>query len=124
MTTFSEVEELVNYCYKKEISLIGIDFQNFGFDENLQKKILYQDDLSESEEKQLENIQMKREKYHLKKIKEYNNPLVILGSWHLREDSLLRKELSDYVIYGPLDKKGNLIFQPTENIRFGELTND
>src|SRR3989344_3891932 len=39
MTSFDEVEKLIKLCFEKKIKLIGIDFHNFGFDENLQKKI-------------------------------------------------------------------------------------
>jgi len=121
MTKFSEVESLVLFCQKMKIPIIGIDFRNFGFDENLQKKILHQDELSEAEEKQLANIQTKRELHHLEKIQEYSNPLIILGSWHLRTDSVLRKELSNYIIYGPLDEKQELIFEPSSFYSFGKL---
>ena len=51
MTSFGEVEKLIKLCFEKKIKLIGIDFHNFGFDENLQKKIKNQKELQKKRKK-------------------------------------------------------------------------
>lgn len=128
MTSFDEIKELVNFCFNKKIKLIGIDFHNFGFDVNLQKKIKNQEKLTYEEEKEINKITNLREKHHLSKILEYKEkttkPLVIiLGCWHLRENSLLRRELKNYKIITPLDKNGKVLFEPDEKreIKYGEI---
>ena len=131
MTSFDEVKELANFCFNKKIKLIGIDFHNFGFDTNLQRKIKNQEELTSEEEKELNKIINLREKHHLSKILEYkektNKPLVIIiGCWHLRGNSLLRKELKNYKIIAPLDKNGKVLFEPDEKkkIKYGEIVSD
>lgn len=128
MTSFDEVKELVNFCFSKKIKLIGIDFHNFGFDTDLQRKIKNQEELTSEEEKELNRIINLREKHHLSKILEYKEktikPLVIiLGCWHLRKNSLLRKKLKNYKIIAPLDKNGEVLFEPDEKekIKYGEI---
>lgn len=120
MTSFNEVEKLIRFCYEKEIKLIGIDLPNFGFDKVLQEKIKKQEKLSEEEEKEINEIIKIRQETHLKKILEYkektNKPLIIiLGSWHLRENSLLRNFLNNYKIFFPCDEKGHLLIEPSES---------
>ncbi len=82
MTSFNEVEKLIKLCFEKKIKLIGIDFHNFGFDENLQKKIKNQKKLTREEEEKLNDLVEKREKYHLSKILEYKSktklPIIII----------------------------------------------
>lgn len=117
MTSFNEVEKLINLCNNRGIKLIGIDLPNFGFDEILQGKIKRQEELSKEEENKLEEILKLRDKLHLQKILEYkkktDKPLIIiLGSWHLRENSLLRNSLNNYKIFFPCDEKGNLLIEP------------
>ena len=130
MTSFDEVEKLVRLCFNKKIKLVGIDFHNFGFDKNLQKKIKNQEELTKEEEELLEKLTKKREKHHLSKILEYKskakNPLVIiLGCWHLRKDSLLRKRLKNYKIIAPLDENGEVLFEPSnKEIKYGEIVSN
>ncbi|GEM_PF-1331430 len=128
MTSFDEVEKLVRLCFNKKIKLIGIDFHNFGFDDNLQKKIKNQEELTKEEEEGLDKIVKERERYHLSKILEYkkktSRPIVIiLGCWHLREESLLRKGLKNYKIIAPIDKNGKILFASAKNkeIGYGEI---
>ena len=127
MTSFDEVEKLVRLCFNKKIKLVGIDFHNFGFDKNLQKKIKNQEELTKEEEELLEKITKKREKHHLSKILEYKSktklPItIILGCWHLRKDSLLRKRLKNYKIIAPLDENGEVLFEPSnKEIKYGEI---
>jgi hypothetical protein len=127
MTSFNEVEKLLNLCFEKKIKLIGIDFHNFGFDENLQKKIKNQEKLTKEEEEILEELTKKREKYHLSKILEYKSKtklpiIIILGCWHLRKDSLLRRRLENYKIIAPLDENGEVLFEPSnKEIKYREI---
>ncbi len=128
MTPFNEVKKLIRLCLDNKISLIGIDFPNFGFDDCLQEKIKNKKELTKEEEGKLNDLIKKREKYHLSKILDYkektNRPLVvILGCWHLRESSLLRKKLKSYKIIAPIDDKGKVLFAPNKNneIKYGEI---
>jgi len=127
MTSFDEVEKLIKLCFEKKIKLIGIDFYNFGLDENLQRKIKNQKELTKEDEERLNKIVEEREKLHLSKILEYKSktkrPLVIiLGCWHLKENSLLRKKLKNYKIIAPLDENGEVLFEPNNSeIKYGEI---
>jgi hypothetical protein len=127
MTSFVEVEKLIKLCSEKKIKLIGIDFHNFGFDKNLQSKIKNQKELTNEEEEKLNKLVEKREKHHLLKILEYKSKtklpiIIILGCWHLRKDSLLRKRLENYKIIAPLDKNGEVLFEPSnKKIKYGEI---
>jgi hypothetical protein len=48
--------------------------------------------------------------------------IIILGCWHLRKDSLLRKRLENYKIIAPLDKNGEVLFEPSnKKIKYGEI---
>lgn len=129
MTSFEEVGRLVKFCFNKKIKLIGIDFYNFGFNEGLQRKIKNQEKLTKKEEKEINNIIKLREEHHLSKILEYkektNKPLVIIiGCWHLRENSLLRKKLRNYKIITICDKNGKILLGPKkgEKIKYCEIT--
>ena len=128
MTSFNEVEDLIKLCFEKKISLIGIDFYNFGFDKNLQNKIKNQKELTKKEEEVLEKRIAKREQRHLSKILGYKEKttkpiVVIIGCWHLRKDSLLRKRLKNYKIIAPLDENKEVLFEPNKNkkIEYGEI---
>ena len=120
MTSFDETKNLIKLCNNKDIKLIGIDLANFGFDFALQEKIKRQEKLSKEEENKIEEILKLRDKIDLEKIIEYKSktkcPLVIIiGSWHLIENSFLRNALDNYKIFFPCDKKGNLLIEPTKD---------
>jgi len=127
MTSFDEVEKLIKFCFDKKINLIGIDFHNFGFDQDLKKKIKNREELTKGEEEKLNKIVEEREKLHLSKILDYKSktklPLVIiLGCWHLRENSLLRRKLKKYKVIAPLDENGEVLFEPNNGeIKYGEI---
>lgn len=129
MTSFNEVKKLVKLCFEKDIKLIGIDFRNFGFDEVIQRKIKNQEKVSKREEEEISKILKSREEKHLKEIlyyqKKTKTPLVIiLGCWHLRENSLLRNKLKNYKVILPCDKQGNFLFSPEgnkEDINYKEI---
>ena len=84
--------------------------------------------MNPGEIKETEEILEKRVENHLKKIEEFltktEKPLVvILGAWHLRENSVLRSRLSSYKIIAPCDNKGNLLIGPPKGnkIRYCEI---
>lgn len=130
MTSFDGVEKLIVFCFESKINLIGIDFYNFGFDKDLQSKIKNQKELTKEEEKTLDEIIKKREEHHLSKILEYKEKtkrpiVVIVGCWHLRKDSLLRKKLKNYKIIAPLDENGEVLFKPRDKkIEYGEIVSN
>ena len=99
---FKKMKPLVELCKRLKINLIGIDFKEFGFDDRFKKVINGGRMPSKEEEIKINEIIRKRENHHLKIIKQYQNstkrPLVILiGTWHLRKDSLLMKDLDNYL---------------------------
>ena len=129
MVSFKEVKELIKLCYKKNINLIGIDLKNFGFNKQMQNKIKKQEELNTKEQKELEEILKKREEKNIKIIKRYlkktSKPIIVLlGAWHLRENSLIRKSFKGYKIIFPSDEKGNILIEPPKksyDIKYGEL---
>ena len=125
MTSFSRIKDLIELCCRRKIKLVGIDFRNFGFNEELQKKIKNQQKISAEEEKEIDKIISDRENRHLKFLEEYKNKstkpiIVILGSWHLRKKSPIFEELDNYKLIFPCDEKGNLVFEPKDNISWCE----
>jgi len=128
MTSFDEVKKLIRLCFDKNIKLIGIDFHNLGFDDNLQKKIKNQEKLTKEEKGKLDKITKLREKNHLSKILKYKKKtsrsiIIIIGCWHLRKGSLLIKKLKNYKVILPCDKMGNPLFAPNKNkgIKYTEM---
>ena len=120
MVSFEEVNDLINLCNKKDINLIGIDLENFGFDKSLQKKIKNNIALSEDEEFKMNEILKRRSEHQLKMIKDFKKKtekpiIIIVGSWHLRKDSLLMKSLDNYKVIFPCDSKGSLLIEPPKN---------
>lgn len=125
MTPFSEVESLARLCRKKNIKLVGIDFENFGFSREVGEKIKNNGTFSKEEEAEVGDLVLKRETHQLSKIKEYlgkskKTILVFLGSWYLRDDSPILKEISNSKLIFPANKNGDLVFEPTEDILYGE----
>ena len=112
LVSFEEVKNLVLLCQKNRIKLIGMDFTNFGFNKEVNPVIKGQKSPTKFQEKQIEDILKKREIKHLETINNYNpktkKPIVILlGSWYLKEDSLLMTSLNNYIAYFPRDAEGN-----------------
>jgi len=129
MTKYNEVYELVKLCHKKNIPLIGIDFKNYGFNSYFQEIIQGEKEPSKKDENQIKTIIKKRQKHHLNKLKNYPGKiLVLLGSWHLREDSYLCKNLDNYTIIYPSDSQGRMILGPgeikKEDIKYSERTSN
>ncbi|MBI4116992.1 hypothetical protein HY449_04590 [Candidatus Pacearchaeota archaeon] len=119
MTSFSIVKDLIELCHIKGIKLIGIDFKNFGFNENLQHKIINQQEPSLEEKEEINKIVIERENKHSEMLQKYKNKsikpiVVILGAWHLRNGSPIFKDLNNYKLIFPCDKEGNIIFEPTD----------
>lgn len=129
MVSFNEIKKLIKLCYQKNIKLIGIDFKNFGFNKQIQNKIKKQEELNKKEQNELEEILKKREENHIKIIKRYlkktSKPIIVLlGAWHLKENSLIRKSFKGYKVIFPSDEKGNMLIEPqkkSDNIKYGEL---
>ncbi|MDO8516636.1 MAG: hypothetical protein Q7S33_00780 [Nanoarchaeota archaeon] len=130
--SFEELEPLIKLCDNKNIKIIGMDLPNFGFDEDLQSKIKNQKNLTKEDQIKLKDILKVREETHISKIKEYlnktNKPLlIIVGSWHLRKNSHLRKNFSNYKVIYPSNLKGKLLTKPPKNIKdfkYSEETNE
>jgi len=116
---FPRLNKIINLCEKESVNLIGIDFKNFGLTRHLQEIINKKLIPSIEDNENFDKIIMRRERLHIKKINEYktktNKPLVIiLGAWHLREDSLIRKYFNRFKIIYPSDKSGKLVIEPTD----------
>lgn len=108
------VQKTINFCYKKKLPLIGIDFKNYLLNKYLIDKIHLNKRLSIKEKIILKKIMRKRENHHVKLIEKYNKlsegPILIcLGSWHLRRNSILVKKFKGTKIIFPSDKNGNLL---------------
>lgn len=120
MVDFSEIEDLILLCYQKNIKLIGIDLKNFGFDEHLQKVFKSFWEINKSDERRIKEIVKRREFLHLEKINFYKNKtdksiIIILGTWYLRVNSLLMKNLDNYITFLPCDKERNILLKPIKN---------
>jgi hypothetical protein len=123
MTSVEEVKELIKLCNKNKIKLIGIDFQNFLLDLKQQTAVKKHRKVSEEEEKEFEDIALRRENKHVKMIEKYlaisRKPVVVIvGAWHLRENSQIRKEFEGFdegckLIY-PVNAAGNQVLGPTK----------
>jgi len=73
--------------------------------------------LSKSEDKKLSQILRKREFHQLNVIKRYvhksDKPVIIItGAWHLRTDSVILTNLSDYSLILPCNERGDLLIKP------------
>lgn len=118
MNSFSEIKDLIELCNKRNIKLIGMDIRNFGFNENLQIKIKNQLEPSSKEQEEIDKIIIERERKHAEMLKKYKDKstkpvIVIIGSWHLRENSPILKGLNNYRMIFPCGGKGNMILGPT-----------
>lgn len=126
MTSFKDVEKIVNICYDKKIKLIGIDLENFGFNKNLINKINNNIEITKEEEIEIDKILEERENYQIKKILEYQNKgskpiLVFLGAWHLRNNSSIYKKITNSKIIFPADENGDIVLADTkEKITYEE----
>jgi len=114
---FKDLKKLILLCSEKKISLIGMDLNHFGFNKILQNKIRKKEPFTDEEELELKKILEKRSHHHLKIIRKYKNKtkkpiIVIIGSWHLQENSPLMKSLDNYKVILPCDKKGKLLIEP------------
>lgn len=127
MTSMEEVKELIKLCHKKNIKLIGIDFENFLIGRKLQTKINRNMNLTEDEEKELESLALRRENKHVKMIGKYlelsRKPIVvIIGAWHFRKNSQIRRTFDHYILYYLSNPKGEMVLGPTkEKLEWKEL---
>ncbi len=120
MVEFEEMRPLIELCYKKKIKLIGIDFYNFGFNDKLQRIVKNEIKPLKKDIKKIEELIKQREKRHLKILRDFENKsekpiLVLIGSWHLRENSLIMKSLKNYKVIFPCDKTGKMLIKPSKD---------
>ena len=125
---FKEQAELMELCRKRDIKLIGIDFKDFGFDQRIQSIIKGEVHPTKKELAIIKGIVKERSKHHINMIKHFllitSKPLiVIVGSWHLRKQSQLRKTFKKYLAIYPIDEKGNILTdsRKIENINYLEI---
>ena len=116
---FKDQKQLINLCKKHGIKLIGMDLKNFGFNKKLQSIVNGNLKPTKKDLQKIKEIVNKRSKHHISIIKAYlrktNKPVVIIiGSWHLRNNSLLRYSFSDYLAICPVDKNGKIITSPRQ----------
>lgn len=119
MVSFKEVQDLIELCYKKGIKLIDMDLRNFGFDSKLQATIKNGKKVSKKDEIKIDSIIKKRQLRQLEIIKKYKSiatkPLVIiLGTWHLQENSILMNSLNNYIVIYPCDNNGSILLKPSK----------
>ncbi len=119
MTTMEEVKELIKLCHKKNIKLIGIDFENFLIERKLQTKVNRDMKLTKEEEEELTDLAYRRENKHVKMVGKFleisRRPLVvILGAWHLRRNSQIRKSFDHYKLVYLSNPKGEMVLGPTK----------
>jgi hypothetical protein len=119
MVDFGKMKSLIELCYKKNIKLIGIDLPNFGFNDKLQGIVNGKVKPSKEDIKEIREIVKQREKKHLEVLKKFENKsekpiLVLIGSWHLRENSLIMRSLKNYKIIFPCDKNCKILMKPSK----------
>jgi len=119
MISFEEMEPLMKLCHKKKIKLIGMDFHNFGFNEKLQKIVKGEIKPLKKDINEIKRITKSRQTRHLEMLKKFENKsknsiLVLIGAWHLSEDSLIMKSLKNYKIIFPCDKHGKILTKPSK----------
>jgi hypothetical protein len=83
------------------------------------KKINEKKEFTPEEEKEIELIVKKREKYQIKKISENSGKskrpvLVFIGSWHLRKNGPIYSRFKNCKIIFPANKRGELVIEPTQ----------
>lgn len=130
MTSIGEVKELIKLCHKNKIKLIGIDFENFILDMKQQALVKKHKPATEEEEKEFEALAKRRENKHVKMIKKYlymsrKSIVVIVGSWHIRKGSQIRREFKNLEggckLIFPVNAKGEMRLGPTkEKLGWGE----
>lgn len=119
MTEFHDVVNMVEYCQKNNIRIIGTDLHNFGIPQNIAKKISEKKPISEGEKFIVGMALQERSGKQIETIKEYlkktNRPIVVsVGSWHLRENSDLRNAFDYYKICYLADNDGKVIISPPQ----------
>ncbi len=121
---FDEVKKLIELCQDRGVRLIGIDFHNFGLTGDLKNAV--EGKPTNAQKKEIQEIVKKRQNYHLKKIQGYQRKtkkpvVIIIGAWHLQENSLLMTGLTDYKVIFPCDSRGTILIGPTKGkIQYSE----
>ena len=120
MVKFEEVKDLLDLCHQKGVKIIGMDINNFGFDSQLQSVVRGEKVASKEDNERINMIMKKRQTHHLDVIKKYKvltkKPVIILiGSWHLQENSFLMRSLNNYLVIYPSDVQGRMLLEPPKN---------
>ena len=110
---YREIKGVVKLSKKYKLPIIGCDLKNMGRN----KPVPINKKLTKKQIKAEEKILKKREKHQVKVIKtalrEYKRILVVIGAYHLRKNSRLRKIWGSKIILPKY--KGKEMFSP-ENI--------
>ena len=127
---FKEQNKLIRLCHQKNINLIGIDFKNFGFNKRQQKIVLREIKQTRKDFINFNKLTNKRTKHHISLINKYikltkKYIVVIIGCWHLKENSSLRKNFKGSTIIFPVDNINQILVEPKEikRIKYLELIN-
>lgn len=103
MTEFNDIVDMVEFCQRKNIRLIGTDLHNLGIPKEIARKISEKKPIGEGEKFIVEMALPDRTKKQIETIQEYlkktNRPIVVsVGAWHLRENSELRNAFDYYKV--------------------------
>ena len=113
ISNYGSLKDIVKLVKRYNLPIEGCDLKNMG----RSKPITIKPNLTKKELDDEEKINNKREKYHLKCIREamskYALCFVIIGAYHLRKESPLAKNLGDAIIAYPT-YKGKTEFTPDE----------
>ncbi len=130
LNRFSDQNKLINLCSQKGIKLVGIAFKDFGFSKRQQNIVKGEIKPTKQDIIKIQNLTKKRTKHHIILIKKYfklsQKPIiVILGSWHLKENSELRKFFKSSKIIIPVDETNHTITKPKKinKIHYLEIGN-
>ena len=127
---FNEQNKLINLCNQNDIKLIGIDFKDFGFNKRQQKIVKGEIKPTKKDIIKIHILTNKRKKHHIFIVNKYlklsQRPIiVIIGCWHLKEKSKLRKSFKGSKIIVPVDNNNKLLIGPKEinKIRYITISN-
>lgn len=113
---FEQMEKLITLCHKRKISLIGIDRYNYSFSAQI-LNALKTNTVTQQQSEEMEALAFQREKEQAKSLKKYvgfsSKPiLVIVGTWHLRDNSPLFQGLLNYAVIFPVDENNKPLYGP------------
>ena len=118
-----EDRKLIVLCARNRKKLVGIDLKEFGFTKHLQAVVDGKEKATPEDKRRLNDILKRRVARQLNMTQRYTriskkSVVVIVGAWHLRKGSPLRKAFSHYTLVYPCDKEGNMLLKPERHIEF------